>query len=325
MTSDVIEPVIITPVVSAFALDARAGLSRDGQKTLPPKYLYDAVGSALFEAITQLPEYGVWRAERRLLIDNADDIARSADASMVIELGSGSASKTSYLLRALLRRRPVSYCVVEISRAALEMTQRELASLSGLSVYGVEAEYLAGLEEALRTRPDKGKVLVLFLGGSIGNADYLTNVRFLQRVRRLLRSGDGLLIGADLEKPIETLLAAYDDPVGVTAAFNLNYLARMNRELGADFRLGNFSHRARFDTHKHDVEMHLVSLCEQAVHIPAASLSLSLLEGETIHTESSHKFSMDEIADLTSCAGFEGVLHYCDDEWRFVSGLYRAI
>jgi L-histidine N-alpha-methyltransferase len=321
---DVTQPVVAKPIASSFAMEVRAGLLREGQKSLPPKYFYDSLGSTLFEAITLLPEYGVWRAERRLLIDNADAMASYANASMVIELGSGSASKTTYLLRALLAKRAVSYCVVEISRAAIEMTRRELASLSGLSVSGVEAEYLSGLEAALRARPANGKVLVMFLGGSIGNADYLSNARFLQRIRRLLQPGDGLLLGADLEKPSETLLAAYDDALGVTAAFNLNYLVRMNRELGADFRLPNFRHRACFDTRKRDVEMHLVSLCTQQVHIPAAGIAVSLEEGETIHTESSHKYSLDELADLTGCSGFECVMQWFDIEWRFASGLYRA-
>lgn len=325
MITDVLAPAVVLQQTSGFAADVRAGLLRDGQKTLPPKYLYDSLGSTLFEAITQLPEYGVWRAERRLLIDNASEIATCADAGTVIELGSGSASKTSYLLKALLNKRAISYYVVEISRAAIEMTSRQLSSLSGLSVSGVEGEYLAGLEQALQSRPSGGKVLVLFLGGSIGNADYLSNVRFLRRIRRLLHAGDGLLLGADLEKPAEQLIAAYDDALGVTAAFNLNYLVRMNRELGADFHLPNFRHCARFDASKHDVEMHLVSLCDQEINFDKTGFTVSMRAAETIHTESSHKYSLDELMDLTRCAGFESGMQWFDVEWGFVSGLYRAV
>jgi len=329
MSIEAMESVEVHQALATFADDVRAGLLCDGQKTLPPKYLYDPLGSTLFEAITQLPEYGVWRAERGLLMDHAGEIAQLADASAVVELGSGSASKTAYLLQALLTKRavtyPITYQVVEISRMAIDMTVRELSGLHGLIVSGVQADYLDGLEVALCTRPSRGKVLILFLGGSLGNADYLSNVRFLRRLRRLLRPGDQLLLGADLEKPIDRLIAAYDDALGVTAAFNLNYLVRMNRELGADFHLPNFRHRARFDAQKCDVEMHVVSLCDQEVHFDQAGFSVELRAGETIHTESSHKYAVDELTDLTRCSGFESMRQWFDTEWGFVSGLYCAI
>ncbi|HTZ00274.1 MAG TPA: L-histidine N(alpha)-methyltransferase [Rhodocyclaceae bacterium] len=316
-----------TATGAALAAAARAGLAGGGQKTLPPMFLYDPLGSALFEAITQLPEYGVWRAERQLLADNAEVIAAGSDASCVIELGSGSATKTVSILRALLERRPqatVSYCTVDLSPGAIERTRSEVGSLPGLRLACIEDEYLPGLEAALRSRPADGRALVLFLGSSLGNFDHPAGLAFLRRLRRTLRAGDGLLLGADLDKAVERLLAAYDDALGVTAAFNLNLLARLNRELGADFRLAQFHHRVRFNEASHDVEMHLESLCDQQVHFPHAGFSVRFRRGETIHTESSHKYSLAELAELAGASGFEPVAQWCDGEWQFASGLYRA-
>lgn len=324
MSSAAVEPVVTLHSASNFAVDVRAGLLRDGQKVLPPKYLYDTLGSLLFETITQLPEYGVWRAERRLLKDNAATVAACADARTVIELGSGSANKTLLLLQPLLAKHAVTYSVVEISRAALEMTRRQLTGIRDLLVQGVEGDYLAGLERALQARRD-GRVLVLFLGGSIGNEKFDANVRFLSRLRRLLHAGDALLLGADLQKPIEQLLPAYDDALGVTAAFNRNYLVRLNRELGANCVLERFRHCARFNAELGDVEMHLVSLCEQRIRFARAGFTVALRAGETIHTESSHKYAPDELATLTRRCGFEAMMQWFDTEWPFMSGLYRAV
>ena len=309
---------------SSFADDVRVGLTARGQKTLPPKHLYDALGSALFEAITQLPEYGLWRAERALLRENAEEIAGRMRATSVIELGSGSATKTIYLLEAMLRRRAVTYCTVDLSSAALEMTRRELDGLQGLTVRSVEDEYLPGLESAMGSLATHGRTLVLFLGSSLGNFEPLASLRFLQRIRRLLRPGDGLLLGADLEKPVNQLLAAYDDALGVTAAFNLNLLVRMNRELGADFVLSQFRHRARFNADMRNVEMHLESLRDQAVHFSKAGFSVPFRAGETVHTESSHKYSLDELGCLAGNSGFLCTANWVDPGLRFFSGLFIA-
>jgi L-histidine N-alpha-methyltransferase len=310
---------------AAFAHDVRAGLTAKGQKSLLPKYLYDALGSALFEAITQLPEYGLWRAERRLLKEHAAEISAAAAASSVVELGSGSAKKTAYLLQALLRRQAVKYWSIELSRAAIDMTRLELAGLSRLEFSGIEQEYLPGLDIAMATRQTGGHALVLFLGSSLGNFDDLEGVRFLQQVRRILRPGDTLLLGADLVKPRDQLLAAYDDSLGVTGAFNLNLLVRMNRELGADFRLEQFRHRARFNADLRDVEMHIESRCDQEVRFSIAGFSAKFQAGETIHTESSHKYSLEELGQIIQSSGFRCTSQWIDGEWLFASSLCTAV
>jgi len=311
--------------LTPFGMDVRTGLTRIGQKALPPKYLYDDMGSALFEAITRLPEYGLYRAERRLLETHAPDIALRTRAKTVVELGSGSASKTGTVLEPLLRQGPIAYFSVELSSAALAMSQRELGALPGLDVHGIEAEYLDGLARATRRRAERGALLVLFLGSSIGNFGLGESANFLRAVRDTLKPGDFLLLGADLRKPAARLITAYADPLGVTAAFNLNLLVRMNRELGTNFELGHFRHSAIYDETSHDVEMHLRSLCAQTITFPApASLSVFLREGETIHTESSHKYTFSELAELTGGAGFEGAGQWLDAEWGFLSTLYRA-
>ena len=307
-----------------FAQDVRAGLCDKGQKTLPPKYFYDDLGSALFDAITCLPEYGITRAEQRLLERHANEIAQRAPAPLVIELGSGSAAKTRCVLEALLRRTSVDYCSVEISRSALDQSRRALEDLPGLRVHGIAAEYLDGLDEALRRRPPQAPVLILFLGSSLGNFEHASARHFLHSVRRALRPHDSLLLGNDLLKPEATLLAAYDDALGVTAAFNLNVLLRMNRELGADFALPNFRHRVRFERARSDVEMHIESTCDQIVRFGDQVFSVPLRKGETIHTESSHKYSLAEIDTLAQASGFERRAQWCDEEWPFASTLLVA-
>ena len=315
----------LLPKPAGFISDVCAGLCRSGQKTLPPKYLYDELGSILFEAITRLPEYGVWRAERRLLHAHADEIAEISRASLVVELGSGSAEKTRCVLEALLARQErLTYCPVEISESALDGSRRALGDLASLEFRGIAKDYLAGLEDALRGSPRDEPALVMFLGSSLGNFDPLTSYRFLQTVRRLLAPGDYLLLGADLDKPQAQLRAAYDDALGVTAAFNLNLLTRMNRELGADFELSLFQHQVRFDETRRNVEMHLESLCDQTVHFGAGGFVVTLSEGETIHTENSHKYELGELDDLTHGAGFACAARWCDEEAAFVSALYRV-
>ena len=309
---------------SGFLADVCAGLCRDGQKTLPPKYLYDELGSMLFDAITRLPEYGVWRAERRLLEAHAETIAASSGAGLVVELGSGSADKTRSVLEALLDQGPVTYCPVEISQTALDSAQRALADLHSLEIRGIAREYLAGIEVALRQRKPDVPAMVLFLGSSLGNFDPLASFRFLQSIRRMLVPGDTLLLGTDLEKPEPRLLAAYDDALGVTAAFNLNLLARMNRELDAEFQLSNFRHSVRFDRARRNVEMHIESLCDQEVLIGSGGFTVTLRSGETIHTENSHKYSDTEVEDLLRGSGFRRTEHWCDSDWQFATGLYAA-
>ena len=316
---------ITSDLTYEFASDVRAGLTRAGQKELPSKYLYDDVGSALFEVISHLPEYGLTRADERLLRRHASDIVdRLATPVAVAELGSGSGKKSRWVLEALCRKQRTFYYPVEISRSALAMCVRELRDIDSISILGFEREYLDGLLEVAAQRKGGQHLLVLFLGSTIGNFDRPAGVEFLAEVRRILEPGDSLLLGTDLEKPSTQVLAAYDDELGVTAAFNLNLLARVNRELDADFDLRQFSHRARINHEARSVEMHLRSMRRQMVSIPAADLRVEFLEGETIWTESSHKYSAEEIFQMARDAGFRCEAQWIDEQWLFAENLLTA-
>jgi dimethylhistidine N-methyltransferase len=306
---------------SSFARDVREGLGGPGAKHLPPRYFYDDLGSILFDAITRLPEYGIWRAEQGLLQAHAAAIARACPVQQVVELGSGSASKTRLLLDALLQAGPLAYCGIDISAGALAAAHGALGDLPGLAWRGIEAEYAAGLAAALQGRRPHERVLVLFLGSSLGNFDPAEAHRLLAGVRATLRPGDALLLGTDLVKPEPLLLAAYDDALGVTAAFNRNLLVRMNRELDAAFMLPRFRHRVRFDQATRNLEMHLESCQRQDVAIPGAGLVVRFDEGETIHTESSHKYELAEIDQLATDTGFTVSARWVDDAWGFASNL----
>ena len=320
-----IVPAITPNATYDFADDVRSGLGKSGQKELPSKYLYDDVGSALFEVISHLPEYGLTRADERLLRQHADEMVDLVTGPVAVaELGSGSGKKTRWLLEALCRRQPTSYYPVEISRSALDMCQRELRDIEAISIVGFEREYLDGLAEVATYRKPNERLLVLFLGSTIGNFDRPAGVRFLGEVRRTLEPGDFLLLGTDLEKPEEQLLRAYDDELGVTAAFNLNLLTRINRELGANFDLKQFSHVAKINRDARSVEMHLQSRRLQRVKIPAARVTIEFLEGETIWTESSHKYSRMEMFPTAREAGFHCKEQWIDAEWPFAENLLVA-
>jgi L-histidine N-alpha-methyltransferase len=308
-----------------FAADVRSGLTRPGQKELLSKYLYDDVGSALFEVISHLPEYGLTRADERLLQRHAGEIVDRLDTPVAVaELGSGSGKKTRWILEALSRRQRTFYYPVEISPSALAMCERELSDIDSISIVGFEREYLDGLLEVAAYRKPGEHLFVLFLGSTIGNFDRPAGVKFLAEVRRILEPGDSLLLGTDLEKPSAQLLKAYDDELGVTAAFNLNLLARINRELDADFDLGQFTHVARINREARSVEMHLRSKRWQTVRIAAADLRVEFLEDETIWTESSHKYSPDEVLPMARDAGFRCQTQWIDDQWPFAENLLIA-
>ena len=310
---------------NGFAAEICAGLTRPGQKELPSKYLYDEIGSALFETICVLPEYGLTRADVRLLRRHAPEIvSRLPLPVMVAELGTGSGRKTRWLLEALARRRPSCYCPIEISGSALAMCRRELGDIEAISIVGYEGEYLEGLAQVAASRRAGEHLLVLFLGSTIGNFERSAAVEFLREVRRILRSGDSLLLGTDLEKPVPQLLAAYDDPQGITAAFNLNLLARLNRELDADFDLARFRHLARYNAHARRIEMHLRSTCAQRVTVRAAELTITLREDETIWTESCHKYAPEEVPPLALKCGFRCEAQWFDQEWPFAENLLIA-
>ncbi len=211
----VTQAITADPVLE-FAADVKLGLSKPGQKELPSKYLYDDVGSSLFEVISVLPEYGLTRADERLLRRHASDIVERMPSQVVVaELGSGSGKKTRYLLEALCRRQHTSYHPIEISPTALAMCERELGDIDSISIVGFEREYLDGLLEVAARRKPGQHLLVLFLGSTIGNFDRAAGIEFIRGVRRILHPGDGLLMGTDLEKSIPQLLEAYDDPLGL--------------------------------------------------------------------------------------------------------------
>jgi L-histidine Nalpha-methyltransferase len=320
---------MLTPAITAqpvleFAADVRDGLTKP-QKELLSKYLYDDVGSALFEVISVLPEYGLTRADERVLQRNGYDIVERLSLPLVVaELGSGSGKKTRWLLKALARRQHTAYCPIEISPTALAMCKRELGDMDSISIVGFEREYLDGLAEVAARRKSNQHLLVLFLGSTIGNFDRPAGMQFLRDIRGTLMPGDSLLLGTDLLKPIPQLLEAYADPLGVTAAFNKNLLARINHDLGADFELAYFEHVARFNNKARSVEMHLMSKREQTVTIPGAGFSVRFVEGETIWTESSHKYSKDEVFQMAGDSGFRCEAQWIDTEWPFAESLLVA-
>jgi L-histidine N-alpha-methyltransferase len=308
----------------ALAQAIREALSATPRR-LPFECFYDDLGSALFDAITCLPEYGLTRAELRLLHRHAAEVARRLPSPLeVVELGSGSGRKTRVLLDALTRRGPVVYRPVDIAGAALDACRREMSGLSGLVIAPLQQSHLEGLEAAVAMRDPRATVLVLFLGSNLGNFEPAEAARFLRGIRRNLRAGDAALVTADLEKAEGLLLAAYDDPLGLTAAFNRNALARLNRELGADFALRAFRHRALYAAAHRRVEMHLVAQSAQTVHLAALDFTLRLERGESIWTESSHKFAPGELSALGRDAGFENAALWQDLEWPFAQALWLA-
>ena len=307
-----------------FAGIVRAGLSKPGQKELHSKYLYDELGSALFDAITFLPEYGLTRADERLLRAFAEDVARLVDKPIqVIELGCGNGRKTRYLLNAVREtQKNLIYQPIDVSPEALARCERELADVS--EVRALMYSYLDGMAEAVVRRQAGETLLLLFLGSNIGNFERPCAEAFLRDLRRYLEPGDAFLVGADLVKPIERMLLAYDDPTGVTAAFNLNLLGRVNRELGADFDLRNFRHEARYNDRERRIEMHLRSIADQTVTIPGADCTVHLSAGETIWTESSHKYSVAELRQMAAESGFRVRCEWVDKEWPFMESLWIA-
>lgn len=319
------ETVTRAAVSGQFAAEVFAGLLRPGQKELPSKYLYDAVGSALFEVICALPEYGLTRAEESLLSAHARDIVDQLPRPVVVaELGSGTGRKTRLLLEALARWQSTWYHPIEISATALAVCRRELRDINSVSVVGFEREYLDGLREAAARRLKGEHLLVLFLGSTVGNFDGSSGGDFLLQLRSILQPGDSLLLGTDLVKPAEILIPAYDDALGVTSAFNRNLLARINRELRADFDLRQFEHRAIFNKDTQSVEMHLRSARRQVVTIPDAAGPIVFEEGETIWTETSHKYSQDEVKCLAREAGFSGKAQWVEPSWGFAENLWTA-
>lgn len=306
----------------AFAREVRHYLTQMPRQ-LPSRYLYDPLGSALFDAICRLPWYPVTRAESRLIAAERLDILRMADhPTLVGELGSGSGEKLALLLGATAGRRVVH--LVDVSAAALDTASRTLAELPGITIVPHRDQYEEGLLSIAASRTTREPLLLLFLGSNIGNFDPDGSEAFLRAVRASLRPGDHLLIGADLVKPERVLLEAYDDPLGVTAAFNKNLLVRLNSELDATFRLDAFAHRAVWNPTASRIEMHLESLARQTVRIPRAALAIDFAAGERIWTESSYKYEPDAFRRQLQSAGFRPAGQWIDAEGRFLLFLGRA-
>ena len=313
-----------------FADDVAYYLRLD-PKQLPSRYFYDPLGSALFEAICQLPWYSITRAERRLLEERADDIVqRLPSLSTVVELGPGSGEKLSFIVRAAGSNAALTVHLVDVSEAALDLATRTLSVHDGVVVVPHQASYEEGLEALSHDLTDplrgvtSGRTLALFLGSNIGNFDRPGADEFLRTIRRALAPGDALLIGADLVKAERDLVLAYDDPLGVTAAFNRNLLVRVNRELGADFDVAAFEHRAIWNAIESRVEMHLVCARSQQVHIEGSRLDLTFNAGEAIWTESSYKYRATEIVATLRRAGFREIDQWLDESDGFALTLVEA-
>ncbi|HYK40945.1 MAG TPA: L-histidine N(alpha)-methyltransferase [Thermoanaerobaculia bacterium] len=311
--------------VRDFALEVRRDLALT-PKQIQSKYLYDGLGSTLFEAICRLPWYRITRAEARLLSRFAPRIVHSFERPLtLVELGCGSGEKVAMIAEAL-RQGPhrVPVHLIDISPLALELSERALGRLQHVSVVGHRATYEDGLVHAAEQRTGDSALLILFLGSNIGNFDTPAAHDFLAKIRFALRPGDALLLGADLVKPEPELLLAYDDPLGVTSAFNKNLLVRMNAELLADFDLDAFAHRAVWNAAESRVEMHLVSKRAQTVRIPRAETEVAFRQGEPIWTESSYKYTPDGIGLLGREAGFRSVEQWVDAGARFALTLFTA-
>jgi L-histidine N-alpha-methyltransferase len=336
-----------TPVSlnEAVLNEALSGLTAT-PKTLSPWLFYDDRGSDLFEQITDLPEYYLTRTERALFATHADDILRefltpgapatqafsSPDTFTIAELGAGSASKTGLLLQAATRLQPdLLYQPIDVSASALEAAENLAASIPGLRVHAQVANYVTEpytlQHPANGLEPTRSRVLALYIGSSIGNFSPDEAHAILRRLRSHLQPGDALLLGADLapsaRKPVATILSAYDDAAGVTAAFNLNVLTRLNLDLDADFNLDAFVHRARWNANASRIEMHLECLIPQTVHI--AGQRIPFAQFETIHTENSHKFTDEALRALLTRSGFTPTRTFHDPTRSFALTLAHTL
>ena len=301
------------PTPADLAAEVLAGLNRR-PRAIPPKFFYDARGSALFEAIIETPEYYLTRTELAILRAHAAEIAaRVGSGSLIVEPGGGSCAKVRILLEGL---RPCAYVPVDISREHLRLAAEQVAAqFPWLEVYAACADFTRTL--AMPVALPEGPRVAFFPGSSIGNFDPEAAVSFMAAVAELVGEGGFLLIGVALKKAPAVLEAAYNDAAGVTAAFNLNLLARINRELGADFIIEAWRHRAHYDAVAGRIEMHLVSMRAQSVRL--AGQAFDFAAGETIHTENSQKYGIREFQDLAARAGFRP-----EAVWTDAGGLFSV-
>ncbi|MBI2186467.1 MAG: L-histidine N(alpha)-methyltransferase [Acidobacteria bacterium] len=307
-------PAATADVRAQFAADVRYYLSLVPRQ-LPSKYLYDPLGSALFEAITRLPWYPLQRAEARLLEAHARAIFGAAGpVDTLVELGPGSGEKLLTLMMAGGRASvPFDVRLIDISPVALSRATQTLQAHSPASVTRYEGTYEAGLERFAAERDRAGRALVMFLGSNLGNFDPPGAEAFLRSVNAAIGCSSVLLLGTDLVKPARDLLLAYDDPLGVTAAFNRNLLVRINRDLQADFEVAAFAHRVVWNRDLLRIEMHLVSRRSQRVRIRGAQFELALQQGESIWTESSYKYQPEDVHTVLARAGFRVLSQWIDE------------
>ncbi len=310
----------MTATPTTLLADVRAGLSAE-QKSLPPYLFYDQAGSALYEEITRLPEYYLWRIERDILEEHAAEIVAEASRGQrglsVVELGAGSATNTELLLRAVLARHGrCAYVPIDVSKSATDEARARLArDVPRVEVTPLVMSHAEGLSSLV---PDGGAPsLVLFIGSSVGNFEDGEAAAMLGRIRPALGDGFMLLLGTDLRKAKDVMLRAYDDAAGVTAAFNKNMLVRLNREAGADFDVARFRHAARWNEKESRIEMHLVSAGRQTVTVDALGTKFAFAAGETIHTESSIKYDLPRVERLLGAAGLALKKTYFDREKLF--------
>ena len=317
-----------------FARDVRAGLTSN-PKWLLPKYFYDDLGSYLFEAICCLPEYYLTRSESEILRHHIGEIISTIEAPAqsrirLIELGNGNSIKTHYIIEALRKSYPeIHYLPIDISAVSLERSSEELLQLyPRLRITAYAADYPTALRAlAVDGRDDEGhqRNIVLFLGSSIGNLDPTESRALLRKIRAVLRRGDVLYLGADLKKSADVLAQAYDDALGVTAAFNLNLLMRINRELDGDFDVKKFAHRAIYNEQPGRIEMHLISREAQTAQIRAIDTGVDFASGESIHTENSYKYDLPTLSKLARDTGFSLEQSWFDSARRFSFNLFAAI
>lgn len=312
-------------VESSLLRDIVEGLSSE-PKQLPSKYHYDALGSQLFEAICELPWYTITRSERTLLMQKRDEIiSRLATPATMIELGAGSGEKIAILVDGLATdQRQTVIHFIDISKTALELATRTVGGYPLVSVVQHEETYTDGLGAAVHALGSDHSAMVLFLGSNIGNISADEAALFLADIRSQLRPGDTFLLGADLVKPEADLIAAYDDPLGVTASFNRNLLVRINHELDADFDVTQFTHRVVWNAHDASVESYLVSERDQTVCITEAGRCVRLSAGEAILTESSHKYEPDQVVSMGEAAGFRRGAQWIESSAAFALTLFEV-
>ena len=324
--SPLASPAVPLQIDEQLARAVRTGLG-SRPKTLPPWLFYDEAGSELFEQITELPEYYLTRTERAIFERYASEMVATAVSGARLrftELGAGSAEKTRVLMKAALKQQKgLVFEAVDVSATALLVAQARIErEIPGVKVHLLEMDYTNGFE---LDDCDQGEQrLVLYIGSSIGNFEPEEAARILRKVRKQLVAGDCLLLGVDLVKNESTLLAAYDDAAGVTAAFNRNMLVRMNRELGADFDLAAFEHRAIWNEHLSRMEMHLESSTDQRVRFASLDWEVEFEAGETTHTENSYKYRPGAAETMLAAAGFACAGTWTDERGWFEVCLGRA-